>query len=63
MEKLEEMLVEQVDRLSTLHPIEEKYIPAQALCMNLDVLPNLLPEGAKRRGANKVFKRSRCWAR
>jgi Tfp pilus assembly PilM family ATPase len=57
MEKLEEMLVEQVDRLSTLHPIEEKYIPAQALCMNLDVLPNLLPEGAKRREANKVFKR------
>ncbi|MDD3847416.1 MAG: pilus assembly protein PilM, partial [Syntrophorhabdaceae bacterium] len=57
MEKLEETLVEQVDRLETLHSIEDKYIPAQALSMNLDVLPNLLPEGAKRRETNKVFKR------
>lgn len=57
VEKLEDMLVEQVERLSALHPIEEKYIPAQALCMNLDVLPNLLPEGAKRREASRIFKR------
>ncbi len=57
MEKLEEMLVEQVDRLASLHTIEEKYIPAQALCMNIDVLPNLLPEGAKRRETSKVLKR------
>lgn len=57
MERLEEMLVEQVDRLATLHAIEEKYIPAQALCMNLDVLPNLLPEGAKRRETSKILRR------
>ena len=57
MEKLEEKLVEQVDRLETLHTIEEKYVPAQALCMNLDVLPNLLPEGAKRRETSKVLKK------
>jgi len=57
MEKLEETLVEQVDRLETLHNIEEKYILARALCMNVDVLPNLLPEGAKRRETSKIFKR------
>jgi len=57
IEKLEETLVEQVDHLETLHGIEDKYIPAQTLCMNLDVLPNLLPEGAKRREANKLFRR------
>ncbi len=57
MEKLEETLVEQVDRLETLHGIEDKYIPAQALCMNVDVLPNLLPEGAKRRETSKLLKR------
>jgi len=57
MEKLEETLVEQVDRLETLHTIEEKYILPRALCMNVDVLPNLLPEGAKRRETSKIFKR------
>lgn len=57
MEKLEETLVEQVDRLETLHNIEDKYIPSRALCMNLDVLPNLLPEGAKRRETSKLLKR------
>lgn len=57
MEKLEEMLVEQVDHLESLHNIEDKYIPAQTLCLNLDVLPNLLPEGAKKREMNRTVKR------
>lgn len=57
IEKLEDTLVEQVDYLETLHGIEDKYIPAQTLCMNLDVLPNLLPGGARKRETSKLFKR------
>ena len=57
IERLKDMLVEQVDHLETLHGIEDKYIPAQTLCMHLGVLPNLLPEGAKRREMNKTLKR------
>ncbi len=57
IEKLEDILVEQVDHLENLHGIEDKYIPAQTLCMNLDVLPNLLPEGAKRRETSRLLRR------
>ncbi|MCK9228535.1 MAG: pilus assembly protein PilM [Syntrophorhabdaceae bacterium] len=56
-EKLKETLVEEVDRLDSLHGVEDKYIPAQTLCMHMDVVPNLLPEGAKRRAASKLVRK------
>ncbi|MHB8109376.1 MAG: pilus assembly protein PilM [Syntrophorhabdaceae bacterium] len=56
-EKLQDTLVEQVDYLEALHGVEDKYIPAQTLCLDMDSLPNLLPEGAKRRETNKLLKK------
>ncbi len=56
-EKLQETLVEEIDHLDTLHNVEDKYIPAQTLCMHMDVLPNLLPEGAKRRETGKLIRK------
>lgn len=56
-EKLEETLIEEVKYLGAIHGIEDKYIPAHALCMNFEALPNLLPEGAKRREQEKRYKR------
>ncbi len=56
-EKLQETLVEEVDHLDSIHNIEDKYIPSQTLSMNLDVLPNLLPEGAKRREQTKLIRK------
>lgn len=56
-EKLQETLVEEIDHLDSLHAIEDKYIPSQTLCMHLDVLPNLLPEGAKRRETGKLIRK------
>ena len=48
-EKLEETLVEEVNYLEVINGIEDKYIPAHTLCMHSETLPNLLPEGAKRK--------------
>ncbi|HVN97948.1 MAG TPA: pilus assembly protein PilM [Syntrophorhabdaceae bacterium] len=57
-DKLEETLVEQVNYLETIQGIEDKYIPAHTLCMNLEVLPNLLPEGARKREQDRLMRRS-----
>ncbi len=43
--------------LEAIQGIEDKYIPAHTLCMNLEVLPNLLPEGARKREQEKRYKR------
>ena len=56
-EKLEEALIEEVNYLEAINGIEDKYIPAHTLCMHLEVLPNLLPEGAKRKEQEKTYKR------
>lgn len=56
-ERLEETLIEEVNYLETIQGIEDKYIPAHTLCMNLEVLPNLLPEGARKREQEKRYKR------
>ncbi len=56
-ERLEETLIEEVNYLETIQGIEDKYIPAHTLCMNLEALPNLLPEGAKKREQEKCYKR------
>ena len=56
-EKLQETLVEEIDHLDVLHEIEDKYIPSQTLCMHMDVLPNLLPEGAKRREQTRLIRK------
>ena len=56
-EMLEEALVEEVNYLEAINGIDDKYIPAHTLCMHLDVLPNLLPEGAKRKEQEKSYKR------
>jgi Tfp pilus assembly PilM family ATPase len=56
-ERLEEALIEEVSYLETIQGIEDKYIPAHTLCMNLEVLPNLLPEGARKREQEKRYKR------
>ena len=56
-ERLEETLIEEVNYLETIQGIEDKYIPAHTLCMNLEALPNLLPEGAKKREQEKRYKR------
>jgi Tfp pilus assembly PilM family ATPase len=56
-EKLEETLVEEVNYLEAINGIEDKYIPAHNLCMHLEVLPNLLPEGAKRKVQERTHKR------
>ncbi|MBA4390545.1 MAG: hypothetical protein C0399_06380 [Syntrophus sp. (in: bacteria)] len=56
-EKLEETLIEEVSYLEAIQGIEDKYIPAHTLCMNLEVLPNLLPAGAKRIEQEKCYKR------
>ena len=56
-EKLEETLVEEVNYLEAINGIEDKYIPAHTLCMHLEVLPNLLPEGAKRKEQERTYKR------
>jgi Tfp pilus assembly PilM family ATPase len=55
--KLEDTLVEEVNYLETIHGIEDKYIPAHAICMNLEAFPNLLPEGAKRKEQERTYKR------
>ena len=56
-EKLEETLVEEVSYLEAINGIEDKYIPAHTLCMHLEVLPNLLPESAKRKEQERTYKR------
>jgi hypothetical protein len=56
-EKLEETLVEEVNYLEAINGIEDKYIPAHTLCMHLEVLPNLLPEGARRKEQERTYKR------
>jgi len=56
-EKLQDTLVEEIDHLDVLHGVEDKYIPSQTLCMHMDVLPNLLPEGAKRRETSKLMRK------
>lgn len=56
-EKLEETLVEEVNYLEAINSIEDKYIPAHTLCMHFETLPNLLPEGAKRKEQEKTYKR------
>ncbi len=56
-EKLQDALVEEVDHLDALHGVEDKYIPSKTLCMNMDVMPNLLPEGAKRRETSKLIRK------
>ncbi|MEN6616742.1 MAG: pilus assembly protein PilM, partial [Syntrophorhabdus sp.] len=56
-EKLQDTLVEQVDYLEALHGTEDKYTPAHTLCLHIESLPNLLPEGAKRRETGKLLKK------
>jgi Tfp pilus assembly PilM family ATPase len=56
-EKLEDALIEEVNYLEAINGIEDKYIPAHTLCTNIEVLPNLLPEGAKRKEQEKTYKR------
>ncbi len=56
-EKLEEALVEEVNYLEAINGIEDKYIPAHTLCMHSEALPNLLPEGAKRKEQERTYKR------
>jgi Tfp pilus assembly PilM family ATPase len=56
-EKLEETLVEEVNYLEAINGIEDKYIPAHTLCMHVEVLPNLLPEGARRKEQERTYKR------
>lgn len=56
-EKLQETLVEEIDHLDILHGVEDKFIPSHTLCMHMDLLPNLLPEGAKRRETSKLIKK------
>jgi Tfp pilus assembly PilM family ATPase len=56
-EKLEDALIEEVNYLEAINGIEDKYIPAHTLCMHLEVLPNLLPEGAKRKEQERAYKR------
>ena len=56
-EKLKETLAEEVNYLETIHGIEDEYIPAHTLCINFEALPNLLPEGAKRKEQERTYKR------
>ena len=56
-EKIEETLVEEVNYLETINGVEDKYIPAHTLCTHLEVLPNLLPEGAKIKEQERTYKR------
>jgi len=56
-EKLEDVLIEEVNYLEAVNGIEDKYIPAHTLCTHLEVLPNLLPEGAKRKEQERAYKR------
>ncbi len=56
-ENLEDALVEEVNHLQSGNGVQEKYIPAHALCMNVEALPNLLPESAKTREQEKIYKR------
>ena len=56
-EKLEETLSEEVNYLEAINGIEDKYIPAHTLCMHSEALPNLLPEGTKRKEQERTYKR------
>ncbi len=55
-EKLEEKLFEEVNYLEAIQDIEDEYMLAHTLCMNLEVLPNLLPESAKKREQDRLYK-------
>jgi Tfp pilus assembly PilM family ATPase len=56
-EKLEDALIEEVSYLEAINGIEDKYIPAHTLCTHIEVLPNLLPESAKRKEQERTYKR------
>lgn len=56
-EKLEDTLIEEVNFLESIHETEDKYIPARALCMNAEVLPNLLPESAQKKEQQRAYRR------
>ena len=56
-EKLEEALVEEVNYFDELQDVEDKFIPAHALCTDPDVFPNLMPESARKREQARFYKR------